>query len=184
MGNTTNKNVVFENMAFINGKPIVANPSGPEHGGAIWAVGVDTLTLERCVFRENETYNIGYGGAIYGAAFAQQGPGGVGAFSSWQQGSNNAELVNNYATIDLLDFTANTDVDALALEGASTMFFVLQAKQPTQTGALFLRLGDISVYDDHITYGRGSVSLTSKHNQEPRIIAIEMQRPQQCVTRQ
>ena len=111
------------------------------------------------------------------AAFAQQGPGGVGAFSSWQQGSDNSELVNNYATIDLLDFTANTDVEALALEGASTLFFVLQTKQPTQTGALFLRLGDISVYDDHITYGRGSVSLTSKHNQEPRIIAIEMQRP-------
>lgn len=69
MGNTTNKNVVFENMAFINGKPLVANPSGPEHGGAIWAIGVDTLTIDNCVFRGNETYNNGYGGAVYGTYY-------------------------------------------------------------------------------------------------------------------
>ena len=49
MGSATNKNVVFENMALINGKPMVANPSGPEHGGAIWAIGVDTLTIEDCI---------------------------------------------------------------------------------------------------------------------------------------
>lgn len=65
MGNTTNKNVVFENMAFINGKPMVANPSGPEHGGAILANGVDTLRIVNCVLRGNETFNSGNGGAIH-----------------------------------------------------------------------------------------------------------------------
>jgi hypothetical protein len=65
MGNTANKNVVFENMAFINGKPIVANPVDMEHGGAIRTSSTDSLIIRNCVFRENETFNGGDGGAVY-----------------------------------------------------------------------------------------------------------------------
>lgn len=65
MGNNTNKNVVFENMAFINGKSIVTNPVDMEHGGAIRTSSTDSLIIRNCVFRENETFNGGKGGAIY-----------------------------------------------------------------------------------------------------------------------
>ena len=111
--------------------------------------------------------------------FGQEGPGGIGAFSSWEHQGDGSTLVNNYGSLDLLEFTTNTSADQLALEESSVLFFVLQAKSKAVSSALFLQLGDISMYGDRISYGRATELLKFEEG-VPQIITLELQRPKRA----
>jgi hypothetical protein len=108
--------------------------------------------------------------------FGQEGPGGIGAFSSWEHQGEHAALVNNYNSIDLLEFSSHTYANELALKESSVLFFVLQAKSEMASSELFLQLGDISIYGNRITFGRTTAPLELKPG-SPQIVTLELQRP-------
>ena len=108
------------------------------------------------------------------AAFAQTSPGAVENQSAWIKQGNQG-FVSNYTSIDLLTAFNDPDVENFKFEESSTLFFVLKPIFQQSSGDLFLRFGDISIYDDHLDYGRLSVPINYRTNR-PVIITLEMQR--------
>lgn len=106
--------------------------------------------------------------------FAQTSPGGVSNQSVWVQNGRNMP-VSNYHSIDLSRTFQNADIDDYSFNQSSTLFVVLKPRSASANGTLYLRLGDIRIYDDHLEYARESINYSFTEGR-PCIVAFEVQR--------
>lgn len=102
-------------------------------------------------------------------------PGGVSGASFWSYDGDSSALIANYHTLDLLDVESSAIGAIPKMEGATTFFLVLKPSFTTATGAQFLELGDISIYDNRIDHGSTSTPLDFSDG-DPKILTLTMQR--------
>jgi len=105
----------------------------------------------------------------------QKAPGGITGSALWSEDGDSSSFIANYHTLNLLSLELYAVGKIPPMEGASTFFLVLQPAFGTATGAQFLELGDIAVYDDKITHGTTSTVLDFSDG-NPKILTLKMQR--------
>ena len=105
----------------------------------------------------------------------QKAPGGIAGSTLWSEDGDSSSYIANYHTLNLLSLELYAVGKIPPMEGASTFFLVLQPAFGTATGAQFLELGDIAVYDDKITHGTTSTVLDFSDG-NPKILTLKMQR--------
>lgn len=107
-------------------------------------------------------------------AVAQQSPGGSVTPDIWQATPSDSIFVGNYQTIDLHQITSSqTDIE---FDRPSTLFFVLKPNFEDVTGELFLKIGEVEIYDSHIDLATCTIDFDVDVD-APIILTLKVQRP-------
>ncbi|REJ62132.1 MAG: hypothetical protein DWQ21_07375 [Bacteroidetes bacterium] len=105
----------------------------------------------------------------------QKAPGGITGCALWSENGDSSSYIANYHTLNLLSLELDAVGKIPPMEGATTFFLVLKPSFSQATGAEFIKLGDISVYDNRIDHGTTSTPLDFSDG-NPKILTLKMQR--------
>jgi hypothetical protein len=105
----------------------------------------------------------------------QKAPGGIAGSTLWSEDGDSSSYIANYHTLNLLSLEQDAAGKIPPMEGATTFFLVLKPSFSQATGAEFIKLGDISVYDNRIDHGTTSTPLDFSDG-NPKILTLKMQR--------
>lgn len=105
----------------------------------------------------------------------QKAPGGIAGSTLWSEDGDSSSYIANYHTLNLLSLELDAAGKIPPMEGATTFFLVLKPSFSQATGAEFIKLGDISVYDNRIDHGTTSTPLDFSDG-NPKILTLKMQR--------
>jgi hypothetical protein len=105
----------------------------------------------------------------------QKAPGGIAGSALWSEDGDSSSYIANYHTLNLLSLELDAAGKIPPLEGATTFFLVLKPSFSQAIGIEFLKLGDISVYDNRIDHGTTSTPLDFSDG-NPKILTLKMQR--------
>jgi hypothetical protein len=105
----------------------------------------------------------------------QKAPGGITGSALWSEDGDSSSYIANYHTLNLLSLELDAAGKIPPMEGATTFFLVLKPSFSQATGAEFIKLGDISVYDNRIDHGTTSTPLDFSDG-NPKILTLKMQR--------
>ncbi|KAB2805370.1 T9SS type A sorting domain-containing protein [Phaeocystidibacter luteus] len=109
--------------------------------------------------------------------FAQNAPnpGGVQAPTTWMAQEDALSTIGNYHSFNLEQALDASEMDALSLQGSSTVFMVIQPNE-NPSGTLLFHLGDVAIFDDHVEM-RGESMSTELKKGEPTLLTYQIQRP-------
>lgn len=102
-------------------------------------------------------------------------PGGVQGAALWSRQGDSSDLFANYHTVNLLKLQTQADSSIPPMQGGTTLFLVLKPKFTSSTGAQFMELGDIVLYDNQIKHGSGSTQLDFSDG-NPMLLTLSLQR--------
>ena len=102
-------------------------------------------------------------------------PGGVQGSALWSRQGDSSDFFANYHSINLLKLREQANSNIPPMQGATTLFLVLKPNFTTSTGAQFMELGDIVLYDNQLTHGTSNTALDFSDGQ-PKILTLSMQR--------
>lgn len=105
----------------------------------------------------------------------QKAPGGIAGSTLWSEDGDSSSYIANYHTLNLLSLELDAAGKIPPMEGATTFFLVLKPSFSQATGAEFIKLGDISVYDNRIDHGTTFTPLDFSDG-NPKILTLKMQR--------
>ena len=80
-------------------------------------------------------------------------PGGVQGAALWSRQGDSSDFFANYHTLNLLKLRTQADSNIPPMLGGTTLFLVLKPNFTAATGAQFLELGDILLYDNRLIHG-------------------------------
>lgn len=108
-------------------------------------------------------------------------PGGIRGASLWSSDGDSSDAIGNYQTLNLLTLKTSADSTIPPMEGASTLFLVLKPNFSSATGAAFVHLGDIEIFDNLMIHGTDSTILDFSDGL-PKILTLSLQRSSQFKT--
>lgn len=102
-------------------------------------------------------------------------PGGVQGAALWSRQGDSSDFFANYHTLNLLKLRTQADSNIPPMLGGTTLFLVLKPNFTAATGAQFLELGDILLYDNRLIHGSSSTQLDFSDG-NPMILTLLLQR--------